>query len=72
MLDVSLERLKPKEVPSVTGKIALDEFCKQLKEKLQICGYSEKLQILTLVPDTWSQDKIYKDLNVSEYLVLKT
>ena len=59
MLDVSPERLKRKEVPSVTreihGKaIALDELHKQLKEKLQVCRYSEKLQILTLVPDTWS------------------
>ena len=42
MLDVSPERLKQKEVPSVTrdihGKaIALDELHKQLKEKLQVC-----------------------------------
>ena len=55
MLDVSLERLKRKEVPSVTREIALDEHHKQLKEKLQVCGYSEKLQMLILLPDTWSQ-----------------
>ena len=71
MLDVSLERLKQKEVPSVTREIALDEHHKQLKEKLQVCGYSEKLQMLILLPDTWSQEKISKNFNVSEYLVQK-
>ena len=57
VLYVSPERLKWKEVSSVTREIhdkaiALDELHKQLKEKLQVCGYSKKLQILTLVPDT--------------------
>ena len=42
--------------------IALDELHKQLKEKLQVCRYSEKLQILTLVPDTWSWKKFLKIL----------
>ena len=45
VFDLNPERLKQKEVPSVTrefhGKaIVLDEIHKQLKEKLQVCGYT--------------------------------
>ena len=45
VLDVSPERLKWKEVPSVTREvhdkaIVLDELHKQLKEKLQVYGYT--------------------------------
>ena len=47
--------------------IALDELEKQLNEKLKVCGYQEKLQILTLVPDTWSGEYISKDFDASEY-----
>ena len=76
MLGVSPEKLKRKEVPSASTEIhdkaiALDELHEQLKEKSQVCGYSEKLQILTLVPNTWSLEKISKDFDVSEYLVGK-
>ena len=74
MLYLSPERLKRKEVSSVTTEIhnkaiTLDELHKQLKEKLQVCRYSEKLQILTLMPDIRSRKKSSKDFNVSEYLV---
>ena len=45
VLDVSPERLKRKEVSSVTRDvhdkaIVLDELNRQLKEKLQVCGYT--------------------------------
>ena len=45
VFDVNPERLKQKEGPSVTREvhdkaIVLDEIHKQLKEKLQVCGYT--------------------------------
>lgn len=36
-----------------------------------IFEYREKLQILTLVPDMWSQENISKILYILEYLVRK-
>ena len=56
VFDVNPERLKQKEVPSATREvhdkaIVLDQIHKQLKEKLQVCGYTGLLQILNLVPD---------------------
>ena len=51
----------------------MDELHKKSKEKLEVCGYTGQLQILTLAPDTQSQKKKKnsKDFNVSEYLAQK-
>ena len=40
-----------------------------MKEKLNATTYSEKIQILTLTPDSWSHRYCKEHFNVSEYLV---
>ena len=40
-----------------------------MTEKFKTASYSEKKQILTLVPDKWSQKYCSEYFNVSEYLV---
>ena len=42
---------------------------KAMQEKLKIVSYSEQIQILTLVPDKWSQMYCSEYFNVFEYLV---
>ena len=39
-----------------------------LKEKLKTASYSEKIQILTLVPDKWSRMHCSEYFNIFEYL----
>ena len=40
-----------------------------MQEKLKAASYSEQIQILTLVPDKWSQMYCWEYFNVFEYLV---
>ena len=40
-----------------------------MQEKLKTASYSEQIQILTLVPDKWSQMYCSEYYNVFEYLV---
>ena len=40
-----------------------------MQEKLKAASYSEQIQILTLVPDKWSQMYCWKYFNVFEYVV---
>ena len=40
-----------------------------MQEKLKTASYSEQIQILTLVPDKWSQMYCWEYFNVFEYLV---
>ena len=40
-----------------------------MQEKLETASYSEQIQILTLVPNKWSQMYCWKYFNVFEYLV---
>ena len=40
-----------------------------MQEKLKTASYSEQIQILTLVPDKWSQMHCWEYFNVFEYLV---
>ena len=42
---------------------------KAMQEKLKTASYSEQIQILTLVPDKWSQMYCSEYFNVFEYLV---
>ena len=42
---------------------------KALQEKLKIASYSEQIQILTLVPDKWSQMYFSEYFNVFEFLI---
>ena len=45
---------------------------KAMKEKLKTAYYSEKIHILTLVPDKWSRNYSSEYLNLSIYLVRTT
>ena len=47
----------------------LVRFHKAMQEKLKTASYSEQIQILTLVPDKWSQMYCSEYFNVFEYLV---
>ena len=40
-----------------------------VQEKLETASYSEQIQILTLVPDKWSQMYCSKYFNIFEYFV---
>ena len=50
----------------LNGLVRLHEV---MQEKLMIASYSEQIQILTLVPDKWSQIYCSEWFNVFEYLV---
>ena len=43
---------------------------KTMQEKLKTASYSEQIQILTLVPEKWSQMYCSEYFNIFEYLVL--
>ena len=47
----------------------LVRFHEAMQEKLKIASYSEKIQILTLVPYKWSRMYFSEYFNVFEYLV---
>ena len=47
----------------------LVRFHEAMQEKLKIASYSEKIQILALVPDKWSRMYFSEYFNVFEYLV---
>ena len=47
----------------------LDRLHAAMKEKLVTASNTEKLQILTLVPDSWSQKYCSEYFGVSEYLI---
>ena len=47
---------------------ALVRLHKAMQEKLKTASYSEQIQILTLVPDKWSQMHCSEYFNAFEYL----
>ena len=47
----------------------LDRLHNLMKQKLTTATYSEKIQILTLAPDSWSHRYCAEYFNVSEHLV---
>ena len=44
----------------------LDTLYNQLKEKLSIPSYNEKVQFLALLPNSWSRQKTSEEFNVSD------
>lgn len=46
-----------------------DKLVDLLIEKCKVSSRKEKIQLLTLVPDSWSKQKTQKIFGVSEYLV---
>ena len=49
--------------------IELDRLHEAMKDKLITATYAEKLQILTLAPDSWSREHCAAYFGVSEYLI---
>ena len=47
----------------------LVRFHEAMQEELKTASYSEQIQILTLVPDKWSQMYCSEYFNILEYLV---
>ena len=46
------------------------EMINQLKEKMQSCTRkSDKIQILTILPKSWTRSKVVEEFQVSEYMV---
>ena len=78
VIDIDQDELKRKEAgQSISREInekanALDKLHDELREKLKISGYREKIQILTLVPEVWSRKKSASVFGVSEYLIRKS
>lgn len=46
-----------------------EELITKLKEKCEISNKEEKIKILSLLPSSWSRNKISKEFKVSERLV---
>lgn len=47
------------------------EIIKQLKEKFSTVGRSEKIQILTVLPKSWSIRRVQKEFGVSDFMARK-
>ena len=61
-----LRRWVSQEGPAIMGLNRLHDL---MKEKLANASTSEKIQIMTLAPDSWSRDHCSKFFKVSEYIV---
>lgn len=48
------------------------EIIDQLKEKFKTCKNSEKVTVLSVLPQTWSIRKIEREFGASQYMVRKT
>lgn len=70
---VSESTLSDSMLSEVTQSDDESEMIKQLKEKFSnITKRSEKIQILTVLPKSWSIRKIESEFNVSNYMARKT
>ena len=69
-LDIEIEEPPPINDRDAKNKAEeLDRLHAAMKEKLVTASNTEKLQILTLVPDSWSQKYCSEYFGVSEYLI---
>ena len=70
VLDIAIEEPPPIYDRDTKNKAEeLDRLHAAMKEKLVIASNTEKFQILTLVPDSWSQKCCSEYFGVSEYLI---
>ena len=53
----------------ITKANDLDKLMEQIRDKVSIAPYNEKMQILTLIPESWTIKKASCYFKVSEYLV---
>jgi hypothetical protein len=70
-LDYNIEFSEDEEEDRNVVKKAkdFDKMISLLKEKTLSVGRSQKIQILTLAPESWSKDKVVNEFKVSEYMV---
>ena len=70
VLDIETEGPPPIYDRDTNKKVEeLDRLHAAMKEKLVTASNTEKLQILTLVPESWSQKYCFEYFGVSEYLL---
>ena len=70
VLDIEIEELPPiydRDIKNNTEE--LDSLHAAMKEKLLTASNTEKLQILTLVPESWSRKYCSEYFGVSEYML---
>ena len=72
--DVNAEQLNNSDSGNVISELEqkaseLDRLHQLMKDKLTNASHSEKIQILTLAPDSWSRKYCAEYFNVSEYSV---
>ena len=69
-MDIEIEEPSPIYDRDTKNKAEeLDRLYAAVKEKLFTASNAEKLQILTLVPDSWSRKYCSDYFRVSEYLI---
>ena len=66
---VQVDCLEDSEFDSCDKANDLVRLHKAMQEKLKTASYSEEIQILTFVPDKWSQIYCSQYFNVLKYLV---
>jgi hypothetical protein len=70
LLDVSDMDVDTSDVGTTCDKCKdFDKLINLLVEKCKISSRRHKIQILTLVPDSWSKHKVQETFGVSEYMV---
>ena len=70
VLDIEIEEPPPIYDRDTKNKAEmLDRLHAAIREKLVTASNTKKLQIVTLVPDFWSQKCCSKYFGVSEYLI---
>ena len=69
-MTLKCEKTKKKTEENLIKKAeGFDKLVGLLKEKLMSVGRSQKVQILTLVPESWSQNKVATEFQVTKYMV---
>ena len=68
-----VEKITKMMEKAVIGDIKSDdsEIIQQLKEKFPTAGRSEKIQILTVLPKSWSIRKVQEEFGVSDFMARK-
>ena len=68
-LNVPEEDLESSEHKSCTDCADFNKMLAEVKQKISNVSRREKIKLLTLVPQSWSKEKVCNEFNVSEYLV---
>lgn len=66
------EDLAEEDLPSNSKECEYDILIQKLKEKCSLANNEEKIQIISLLPSSWTRSKIMKEFGVSEYIVKLT